>query len=248
VRLANIWRRRDGRPLLGGFRLVPSPEASAAEDAAGLAAVAASLLAGKVIAVVRPGVEISPEQIWDPFGLPEVVRTALARGFGADLTARYPSAGALATAVRESIAAAVTIQVTGAWDALERRDYVMAQMLSVAAHALRPDDVQIAKLVQHVRTFSVGTAAISPFDFDAAPRFDLDGVELERPAGFAIVPEAIKDEIPGLKDLPPELAAILAPPEITTKPKSTNSWMMMVMGMVFFFFLTLVVAFLAISS
>jgi hypothetical protein len=248
VRLANVWRRRDGRPILGGFSLVPIAGASPAADAAGLAAVAASLLAGKPIAVASPGAEVPPEQRWDPFGLPEVVRMALARGFGPDLAARYASAGALAGTIQDSVASAAAIQVAGAWEALERRDYPMAQMLSDAAHALRPDDLQIAKLVLHVRTFSVGSAAISPFDFDAPARLDLDGVALERPGGQVVMPSASAYEIPGLKDLPPELAAILAPPIPTTSKSAQNPWAMMGVGLAFLFVMTIIVAMLAMSS
>jgi hypothetical protein len=247
VRLANVWQRGDGRPLLGGFRLVPGEEVTAANDASGLAAVAASLLAGKPIAVVPAGAEVPPEQRWDPFGLPEAVRLALGRGFGADPAARYPSAGVLAEAVREATAVAVKVQVAGAWDAIERRDYPMAQMLSEAALVLQPTDPEIARLVQHVRTHTVGNLPVSAFDF-AAPLALAGEDETERPSAPLPPPSASAiSAVPGLSDLPPELAALLAPPP-PSNTNPTHSWMMLALGMVLLFLMTLVVGSIAIFS
>jgi hypothetical protein len=246
VRLANVWRRRDGRPLLGGFRLVPGKETTAANDAAGLAAVAASLLAGKPIAVVAPGADAGPDQHWDPFGLPEGVRIVLDRGFGADLAVRFPSAGALAGAVQAATEAAVKIQVAGAWDAIERRDYPMARMLSEAARSLRPEDPEIARLVQYVRSHTVGNLPISAYDFEAPPDV-AGGGEAVRPSAPPALPESVVSAVPGLSELPPELAALLAPPPPTTM-NPTRSWMMLALGMLLLFILTLAVASLAVFS
>ena len=245
VRLANIWLQEDGSPLLGGFLISPTAAPSAAGDAVNLAAVVASLLSGSQVPPPANGAQAA----WDPpFGLPEVLRTAIARGIDPDASKRYPSAGIMAAAVREAVNAAVADQVAGAWVAIEHRDYAMAQMLCEAALRLRPNDPNIAALLHHTSAHAIGGngSSASPLDFssftlgkDEPAAVSVSPAGPVPPTGSAPSepamprwPSALAGDGPDLSGLPPELAALFTPPAIETKPAGTNSWAMLIMGII----------------
>jgi serine/threonine-protein kinase len=176
VRLANVWLRSDGRPLLGGFLIAPT-DPTATADIESLAVVLASLLAGRqVTPPPATGDGSGPGPVWDPpVELPEVVRATIGLALHPDPTKRYPSAAALVAAYRASLTAAVASQVAGAWEAIERRDYVMAQMLCDAALRISPDNREIAALLLHVRTNVPGAGAPPTLDFSAIDFSTLPG-------------------------------------------------------------------------
>lgn len=250
VRADNVWIGGDGRPLLGGFVLAASDDLTAAADAAGLATLAAAMLTGRHGAAAVAGDPVPA--LWDgPWGLPAVVRESVQRGLDPDPARRYLSAGAFAAAFASAIDAVVASQIAGVWEAMERRDFAMAEMLCEAAIGLRPGDGELALLQLHVRTNAGnGPSSLVYPMADAADAGQLP--TLLPPTGGGSADPSVSSArsaatLPGeIESLPPELATLLAMPS-RQEHSPANAWIALVTGMAVLLALMFFAALLAMS-
>ena len=151
---SHVSRRAKGRRSDGDTR--------ADADASGFAVLLASLLIGRDVSAM-PGNDLGSLPRWNrPAGPPGMVWESPERGFPLAAAARFPTSGALVAAFREALAGAVVTQVAGVWEALARRDYAMAMLLSESALTMRTNDPDVVLLLRQVRANASGTTTGMP--------------------------------------------------------------------------------------
>jgi hypothetical protein len=156
-----------------------------ATDQFALAATVATMLAG-----TPPRLSAAGEMVPLDLGMPAPVVDALQRGLVGEPERRFPTVDAFVAAFRQAIDTGADALVAGVYEAIARRDQVMATLLLDGVRRLRPNHPQLAIITAQMRgdpsllhgaSLPIGLAGAMP-SFDASPPIFPSGFEMPMPA------------------------------------------------------------------
>jgi hypothetical protein len=138
-----IWIDDKQNCVLGGYGL---PLTTALNDPAQLAALTIELLAGRPIAMPL-GVRIGVDQVRDRVnGLTETVGIVIAQGLNPIDSNQFPTAASFAAAFEQAVSRSASELVAGAYEAVERGDFQLGEILTKMIAKYDPNSRDLALL------------------------------------------------------------------------------------------------------